>query len=170
MREVINLKFPADHPNQMPSNWHPGSIYTCPTKSNGSISLSIQWLYTGNAVLLENSPYDKIWRTGKSDNEFDLLIKKISLNSKQSMKAILANEYPIPIHTRITEQGNRSFGLNLLGRILMEQRAKLRQTYINESSSGLSNHTNENLHLLCGTYQKPLAGTQPGRRRTYPSI
>ena len=48
------------------------------------------------------------------------------------MKDILANEYPIPIPTGITEQGNRFFGLNLLGRILMEQRAKLRQTYINE--------------------------------------
>ena len=86
MREVINLKFPAVHPNQMPSNWHPGSIYKCPAKSNGSLSLSIQLLYTGNAVLLENSPYDKIWGTGKSDKEFDVLIKKLSLNTKQSLK------------------------------------------------------------------------------------
>ena len=75
MREVINLKFPAVHPNQMPSNWHLGSIYKGPAKSNSSSSLSIQLLYTGNAVLLENSPYDKIWGTGKSDKEFDVLIK-----------------------------------------------------------------------------------------------
>ena len=165
MREVINLKFPAVHPNQMPSNWHPGSIYKCQTKSNGSSSLSMQLLYTGNAVLLENSPYDKIWGTGMNDKEFDVLIKKLSLNSKQSLKNILANEYPIPIPTGVTEQGNRTFGLNLLGRILMEQRVKLRQVYINESSTDLSNHTNEHLHLLCGKYKKPL----PDVEHTHPS-
>ena len=47
MREVINLKFPAVHPNQMPSNWHPGSIYTCPTK------IMVQYHYRYNCCTLE---------------------------------------------------------------------------------------------------------------------
>ena len=149
MREVVNLKFPVVKSYQMPPNWDPESIYTCPSGSCHSPSLSIRLLYTGNAVLLENSPFDKIWGTGSGDREFDVLIKNVSLKSKRSIKDILAEMYPIPIPVGIKEQGNRTFGLNLLGRILMEQRTKLRHAFINETADDLVNHTKEKLHAFC---------------------
>ena len=153
LREVINLKFPVVKPSEMPLNWHTETIHTCLTESCDSTLPSIQLLYTGNAVLLENSPYDKIWGTGSGEKEFDVLIKRISLKSKQSMEDILANKYFISIPNCITEQGNSIFGLNLLGRILVEQRAKLRRASKGDLTAYLIIRRKNYIHFAENTTQ-----------------
>lgn len=129
MRQIIALKFPSislDN-EHMPSSWDPTTVYQFNKEEN--VCPSVQLICTGNAHLIEMSPTDDIWGVGKSICSFELLLKnKSSTSIAQSM--LLNNIYDIPIDIDIFNSNTeREFGLNLLGRILMEQRRKLQQHY-----------------------------------------
>ena len=127
MREIVNLKFKNVSANAMPLNWNPDKVYTLKGKSY--LSPSEQLLLTGNTILVETSPYDKIWGSGMINTKFEEYVNKMSMDSGVSVHKILSTAYPIPIASIHNDQPN-PIGFNLLGRILMEQREKLRNFII----------------------------------------
>ena len=127
MREIVNLKFKNVSANDMPLNWNPDKVYTLKGKSY--LSPSEQLLLTGNTILVETSPYDKIWGSGMINTKFEEYVNKMSMDSGVSVHKILSTAYPIPIASIHNDQPN-PIGFNLLGRILMEQREKLRNFII----------------------------------------
>ena len=127
MREIVNLKFKNVSANAMPLNWNTDKVYTLKGKSY--LSPSEQLLLTGNTILVETSPYDKIWGSGMINTKFEEYVNKMSMDSGVSVHKILSTAYPIPIASIHNDQPN-PIGFNLLGRILMEQREKLRNFII----------------------------------------
>ena len=127
MREIVNLKFKNVSANAMPLNWNPDKVYTLKGKSY--LSPSEQLLLTGNTILVETSPYDKILGSGMINTKFEEYVNKMSMDSGVSVHKILSTAYPIPIASIHNDQPN-PIGFNLLGRILMEQREKLRNFII----------------------------------------
>ena len=127
MRETVNLKFKNVSANAMPRNWNPDKVYTLKAKSY--LSPSEQLLLTGNTILVETSPYDKIWGSGMNNTKFEEYVNKMSMDSGVSVHKILSTAYPISIASIHNDQPN-PIGFNLLGRILMEQREKLRNFII----------------------------------------
>ena len=129
MREIVNLKFKNVPLNAMPRNWNPDKVYTL--KGKLYLSPSVQLLLTGNTILVETSPYDKIWGSGMNDTRFEEYVNMMSMDSGVSVHEILSTAYPIPIASIHNDQHNSNpLGFNLLGRILMEQREKLRNFII----------------------------------------
>ena len=58
MRDVIAAKFKnVTESDKMPSQWDPTTTYKCDRR----VSLSVQLLCTSNAILVECSPFDKLW-------------------------------------------------------------------------------------------------------------
>ena len=127
MREIVNLKFKNVSANAMPRNWNPDKVYTLKGKSY--LSPSEQLLLTGNTILVETSPYDKIWGSGMNNTKVEEYVNKMSMDSGVSVHKILSTAYPIPIASIHNDQPN-PIGFNLLGRILREQREKLRKFII----------------------------------------
>ena len=125
MREVISLKFQPVEMHDLPADWNPNCVYDVSNSNN--ISLSVHLLCTGNAFLVENSPYDKIWGTGNNHIDFARNVNKISSRTDVSIKIILLHEYSKPLSNNNLEDKN--LGSNLLGRILCEQRLKLRKQF-----------------------------------------
>ena len=125
MREIINLKFPPVSPNHpsLPRDCDPDSAYTLSSRTN----LSVQLLCTGNLPLIELSPYDNIWGVGKNKTNFDHAIRNRSQSTGCTVDEVLASLTTIPIPNDVTEPSRGNLGINLLGRILMEQRKKLRE-------------------------------------------
>ena len=115
MREIVNLKFKNVSANAMPLNWNPDKVYTLKGKSY--LSPSEQLLLTGNTILVETSPYDKIWGSGMINTKFEEYVNKMSMDSGVSVHKILSTAYPIPIASIHNDQPN-PIGFNLLGRIL----------------------------------------------------
>ena len=133
MREIVNLKFKNVSANAMPLNWNPDKVYTLKGKY---LSPSEQLLLTGNTILVETSPYDKIWGSGMINTKFEEYVNKMSMDSGVSVHKILSTAYPIPIASIHNDQPN-PIGFNLLGRILMEQKEKLRNFIITPRSNQL---------------------------------
>ena len=128
MREIVNLKFKNVSANAMPRNWNLNhKVYTLKGKSY--LSPSVQLLLTGNTILVETSPFDKIWGSGMNNTKFEEYVNKMSMDSGVSVHNILSTAYPIPIASIHNDQSN-PIGFNLLGLILMEQREKLRNFII----------------------------------------
>ena len=126
MREIINFKFPPvslNHPS-FPCDWDPNSTY----KLHPRLNLSVQLLCTGNLPIIELSPYDNIWGVGKNKSNFESAIRKQSQSTGCTIDDLLASMTSTPIPDDITEPPRGSIGINLLGRILMEQRKKLRES------------------------------------------
>ena len=136
MREIINLKFPPVSPNHpsLPRDWDPDSAYTLNSRTN----LSVQLLCTGNLPLIELSPCDNIWGVGKNKTNFDHAIRNRSQSTGCTVDEVLASLTTIPIPNDVTEPSRGNLGINLLGRILMEQRKKLRENCLAFSVKPLS--------------------------------
>ena len=54
-------------------------------------------LLTGNAILVENSPYDTLWGSGKNNQKCDEYVSKASLQTGLSVHALLSHTYSTPI-------------------------------------------------------------------------
>ena len=126
MREIIGLKFPPISPNHpsLPRDWDPNLAYTINSRAN----LSVQLLCTGNLPLIELSPYDNLWGVGKNKSNFDHAIRNLSQSTGSTVDEVLVSLTTVPVPDDITEPPRGSIGINLLGRILMEQRKKLRES------------------------------------------
>ena len=136
MREIINLKFPPVYPNHpsLPRDWDPNSAYTLNSRTN----LSVQLLCTGNLPLIELSPYDNLWGVGKNKSNFDHAIRNQSQSTGSTVDELLASLTTVPVPNDVTEPSRGKLGINLLGRILMEQRKKLRERSFSLSVKSLS--------------------------------
>ena len=129
MREIVNLKFNNVSTNVMPRNWNPDKVYTLKGKSY--LSPSVQLLLTGNTILVETSPYDKKWGSGRNNAKIEEYVNMMSMDSALSVHKILHTAYPIPIAFIHNDQPNSNpIGINLLCRISIEQREKLRHVNI----------------------------------------
>lgn len=122
MREVVSLKFspiPLSHPS-MPRDWNPSITY----KFTGQVHPSVQLICSGNSVIVELSPYDKIWGVGKNRKTFIRWLTQQSVMKATSYKRVLSSIFTFPVKSDPLDVLN--IGMNLLGRILMEQREKLK--------------------------------------------
>ncbi len=134
MRDIISLKFPAVHIDDpsMPKAWDPSIVYVF--NEPRRITPSVRLLCSGDACLIEMSPYDKLWGTGKSELDFLRILNDTSYSSGLSVHRLLMDMYTIPIPDTIADADSKTklpVGLNLLGRVLMEHRIKLRNVYTN---------------------------------------
>lgn len=130
MRDIISLKFPLVSPDDkhMPSFWNPITVY--PFHNADNIPPSVQLICTGSSHLIELSPFDSTWGVGKSVQQFDLfLLTKISKTMSVSMLLKQINAIPIDENHNDNHRKVPGLGLNLLGRLLMERRAKLQEEY-----------------------------------------
>ena len=122
MRDVIAAKFShVIEVEKLPKQWDPNTTYKCDRR----VALSVQLLCTGNAILVECSPFDKLWGVGKNEHDFQYFLEKHCFITDLSENQLLSSLFDVPINN--VETPCENIGANHLGRILMDRRLELRE-------------------------------------------
>ncbi len=166
MREIISLKFPPvqiDEPS-MPMDWDPHMVYLFNEPQR--ITPSVRLLCSGDACLVEMSPYDTLWGTGEREHDFVQILNDASYASELSVHRLLMDMYHIPIpDSSIDTDIKTELGLNLLGRILMEHRLQLRKLYGDSKSMHSLKRKHQSSDYCVGRYLQDRVVTNPLKRR-----
>ena len=67
---------------------------------------------------------------GKNEHDFNNFVDKQCFITELPEKTVIDNLFEIPITNDFIESECESIGANLLGRVLMERRLKLRKMYV----------------------------------------